>query len=48
MTLLSFHNVHFLMDIARMMRRAIVQGRFEAARKEFFAVYKTRASSPAV
>ncbi|MBI3548311.1 MAG: tRNA guanosine(34) transglycosylase Tgt [Elusimicrobia bacterium] len=42
MTLLSFHNVYFLMDIASTMRRAIIEGRFDQAKKDFFSKYQRR------
>jgi queuine tRNA-ribosyltransferase len=37
--LVSHHNVHFLMDLMRLMRRAIIEGRFQQAKSEFFAGY---------
>lgn len=38
--LLSHHNVHFLMEVMRIIRRAIVEGRFTQAKADFFKRYK--------
>ncbi|HOX23060.1 MAG TPA: tRNA guanosine(34) transglycosylase Tgt, partial [Elusimicrobiales bacterium] len=38
-TLLSLHNVHFLLDMMRGMRKAIEEGRFAQAKREFLAGY---------
>jgi queuine tRNA-ribosyltransferase len=38
--LLSFHNLHVMHEIARVIREAILQGRFEGERKAFFANFR--------
>lgn len=38
--LVSHHNVHFLMDVMRIIRSAIIDGRFAQAKSEFFEIYK--------
>ncbi|NLO91721.1 MAG: tRNA guanosine(34) transglycosylase Tgt [Elusimicrobia bacterium] len=38
-TLLSLHNVHFLLEMMRNMRTAIEQGRFAQAKREFLDLY---------
>ena len=36
-TLLSIHNLHTLLNLAREMRQAILEGRFETYAQEFLA-----------
>ncbi len=36
----TIHNIHFLLDLMRRMRRAILEGNFEALRQEFLARYQ--------
>lgn len=38
---LSYHNLHFMAECMALMRRALAEGRFAQARKEFFAVYES-------
>lgn len=38
--LISFHNLHLMAELARDIRRAIVEGRFTEARAAFFSRYK--------
>ena len=40
--LISLHNLHFYLDLMRQAGAAIESGAFEAFRKEFVAIYKTR------
>lgn len=41
-TLLSIHNIHTLVELARQSRQAILEGRYTAFAAEFLAGYKTR------
>ncbi|MDD5657864.1 MAG: tRNA guanosine(34) transglycosylase Tgt, partial [Elusimicrobia bacterium] len=40
--LLSFHNLHFLLEITATMRKALAEGRFTAERETFLARYRER------
>lgn len=39
--LVSLHNLEFLLNVAREARKAILEGRYEAFRDEFWRVYKS-------
>lgn len=41
-TLLSIHNIHFLINIARQCRQAIIEGRFQQVFEEYQARYKDK------
>jgi queuine tRNA-ribosyltransferase len=43
--LLSLHNVHFLLSLARSMRQAIIEGTLEASSSEWLARYHSRKSN---
>jgi queuine tRNA-ribosyltransferase len=42
--LLSYHNIHLMMELTREIRTAILQDRFEESRKAFFATYREAAA----
>jgi queuine tRNA-ribosyltransferase len=37
MSLLSYHNLHFLIHLAKNARTAVLEGRYDEFRKEFWA-----------
>jgi queuine tRNA-ribosyltransferase len=43
--LLTYHNLHLMLDIAASIRRALREGCFEAARQEFLARYRSAAEA---
>lgn len=38
--LVSLHNLEFLLNLSREARKAIIEGRYEAFRKDFWSEYK--------
>jgi queuine tRNA-ribosyltransferase len=39
MQLLSYHNLHFLVNLAKKARTAIIENRYEAFRDDFWSKY---------